>query len=378
MTSLDQIDREIDTQTAELSSLSAALVELDSHDGLEHVRRYPPTGVTAQRWDALRPAVYQMWEDLRRMSSILDAVRAVRAGDSGRTEVQVVELSRLLHQRPLAVTQDGISLASSAGGDLGGAVEFVGLADSARRIRTAFPAVIDFLCAVAEISSQVAKELAPLINQLDALGVAMPEQITDLLAVSASDPLSLTADDVRTRVDQIAEGIDRRSAEFAEDAAMQSDWPAALAVTAATLDNLQDAVNSAADARRRAESRVVTSPLPVPGDDVGALRNRLRSFVDPDPAGLRALRGLIAAALRKAHDNEVLAVGLLDRRAELKGRLSAYEAKAARLGIAEDREVLAAGSFAEGLLAHRPCDLRAATRAVTDYQEIVARKRGLT
>ena len=44
----DQMDREIRSRTAEVEAMSATLVELDSHPGLEHVRRYPPTGVTAR------------------------------------------------------------------------------------------------------------------------------------------------------------------------------------------------------------------------------------------------------------------------------------------------------------------------------------------
>ena len=46
----DEIDREIASRTKEVAAMSATLIELDNHPGLGHVRRYPPTGVTAQRW----------------------------------------------------------------------------------------------------------------------------------------------------------------------------------------------------------------------------------------------------------------------------------------------------------------------------------------
>ena len=59
--------------------MSATLIELDSHAGLEHVRRYPPTGVTAQRWAVIEKSLAQLWEDLGRMTSILDSARTVRA-----------------------------------------------------------------------------------------------------------------------------------------------------------------------------------------------------------------------------------------------------------------------------------------------------------
>lgn len=61
---------------------------------------------------------------------------------------------------------------------------------------------------------------------------------------------------------------------------------------------------------------------------------------------------------------------------ELKGRLTAYQAKAARLDLGEDRDLLACSRIASGLLHRQPCDLRAVTRAVADYQELLVEKQG--
>ena len=74
-------------------------------------------------------------------------------------------------------------------------------------------------------------------------------------------------------------------------------------------------------------------------------------------------------------EDEQLAQGLLDRRSELTGRLTAYQAKAARLGLGEDPDLLASSRIAAGLLSRRPCDLRAVTRAITDYQQMIVEKR---
>ena len=73
-------------------------------------------------------------------------------------------------------------------------------------------------------------------------------------------------------------------------------------------------------------------------------------------------------ALRTAADE---AVGLVERRSELRGRFDAYRAKAARLGVVERPDVLAAGDRVRDLLWTRPCDLAAATVAVVDYQRLV-------
>ncbi len=60
--------------------------------------------------------------------------------------------------------------------------------------------------------------------------------------------------------------------------------------------------------------------------------------------------------------------GLLARRAELRGRLEAYRAKAVARGLAEDARLAGLFAQAHDLLYTAPCDLRAATRAVHAYQ----------
>jgi hypothetical protein len=104
------------------------------------------------------------------------------------------------------------------------------------------------------------------------------------------------------------------------------------------------------------------------------LREALAALTAPDPAALRALRQRVDAALRIAGEDEQLAQGLLDRRRELSGRLTAYQAKAARLGMGEDSDLLACGRIAAGLLSRQPCDLRAVTRAISDFQQLIAQK----
>jgi hypothetical protein len=146
-----------------------------------------------------------------------------------------------------------------------------------------------------------------------------------------------------------------------------------MATTGAQIDILREALQQSAHARVHAERSVLTSPLPVPLNPEPDLRDRLRSLTEPDPSALRSLRDRVAAALQDARENEELARGQLDRRSELNGRL---KAKAARLGIGEDRDLLASSAIAAGLLARKPCDLRAVTRAVADYQRLIAQKRG--
>jgi len=70
-------------------------------------------------------------------------------------------------------------------------------------------------------------------------------------------------------------------------------------------------------------------------------------------------------------DAERTVVDVLGRREELRGLLGAYQAKAARLGAAEDPGLTERFDRARGLLWTAPCDLAAAADAVTGYQQAV-------
>lgn len=374
--STDAIDGEIAKRTTEVAAMSATLVELDNHPGLNHVRRYPPTGVTSQRWAAIEKSLTQLWEDLGRMTSILDAAQSVRARRSRPDDDDRKELTKLLCERSLEVSRERIPLAQRSITGAGESVEYVGLADTADRMHAAYPAVVEFLDAVDGINSLIAERLGPTQDLLDEAGVAAPKELAELLAVSATDPLSLTTQEVEKRIRAVADDVERRSAELAELAAIRTNWAEALATTAAKLAALRDASTRAAQVRANAQQKVMAGPLPVHADAEPGLRAELQAITTPDPAAMLSLQRRIEAALRVVEENEQLAKGLLDRRSELTGRLTVYQAKAARLGLGEDPDLLASGRIAAGLLSRRPCDLRAVTRAINDYQHMIVEKRG--
>lgn len=359
-----EIDRELSSRTTETAAMSATLVELDSHPGLAHVRLYPPTGRTATQWVVVQAALTQLWEDLAHVTSILESARAVRARGSKLDDDERSALTTLLRDRPLEVSRTPIPLAQRQIAGPGESVAYVGLADTTERMRAAYPAVVEFLDAVDRIDSLVAERLTPVQKRLEAAGAGAPKEIAELLAISATDPLSLTIQDIENRVGVIA-----------ELAVLHVNWDQSVAAAASRLDALRDAVTHAAQTRAHAMRSVLAGALPDRADPEPELRTELTSIDAPDPAALRALSGRIEAALSAVGEDAELAQGLLDRRTELKGRISAYEAKAARLGLGEDRDLLASSAIATGLLSRKPCDLRAATRAVADYQQMLLEKR---
>lgn len=72
--------------------------------------------------------------------------------------------------------------------------------------------------------------------------------------------------------------------------------------------------------------------------------------------------------LRRARESLTAVTAPLAVRAELRGRLDAYKAKVARLGMAEDPLLIERYDTARRMLWSAPCDLRAAEEAVLRYQ----------
>lgn len=359
-----EIDGELASRTEEVGAISTTMVELDSHPGLQHLRRYPPTGATARRWAAIEISLGQLWDDLGRLTSILESARAVRARGSKLDDDDRATLTRLLRERTLDMPHQRNPLAQNL---IESSTEGAGLADTVERMRTAYPVVAQFLGTVDEMNSLVTTGLAPVLRQLDAAGAASPAEVVDLLETAATDPLSLTVQEVGARI-----------ADIAALAALHQNWATELANTAVTLDGLHGAAQRAAQIRARAGQTVVAGPFPARADAEPQLRAALQAITAPDPAALQSVRRRIDAELHNLRRDEELAQGLLDRHLELRGRLRVYQAKAARLGLAEDPDLLSSGRIASGLLSRQPCDLAAVTRAIADYQQLIAEKREAT
>ncbi|MGA5462236.1 hypothetical protein [Mycobacterium sp. NPDC050041] len=328
----DEIDRELAARTDDVASMSATLVELDAHPGLAHLRRYSPSGLTAQRWAHAEETLRQSWDILAQAMSILDAASSARRR-SDPDDVEFAELRHKLRELPKTLVD----------------------------IRV----VTRLLDAVDEIDSLVAHGLAPIMTRLDEAGVGYPPEIVELLDIAATDPLSLTASDVTERLTVIAEWV-----------ALRENWAEALTDTAAAIDQVGAAFAEATGTRFRVEQRVLTAPLPTRPNPEPDLRRQLESLVETNPAALQEVQRRIDAALQQIRADEAVAQGLLDRRDELTGRLRGYQAKAARLGLVEDADLVSSMRIAAGLLSRRPCDLSAVTRAVADYQQAITEKRG--
>lgn len=381
--SIAEIDRELAERERETATAGATLVELDKHPGLVMLRRFPPSGVTAERWTVAEAGLHAMWEDYGRLGTILEQVQAARARRR-HDALDREELTRLLRGNPLEVSRNTIPMAQRSLLGPREEVSRIGIAELLDRMRVTFPRVVAVLDAVDAVNSRVMSDLAPLQTELDRVGTGVPElrglasDIAELSRLAVTDPLSLTPAELDSRIGDLSARMRDAAAVRAELTAMAADWPGAIAHLRTLVEALRKTRDRAEHARAEVERTILAAPLPRHTDDSTAFSAELTALEanPPAPDALWELRRRLTEALDAAGRNERLAQGLLDRRAELGGRLTGYRAKAARLGLGEDRDILASGRIAAGLLTRRPCDLAAVTRAITDYRQLIAQKTG--
>ncbi|MGW5229454.1 hypothetical protein ACWEP5_31555 [Nocardia niigatensis] len=381
--SVAEIDREIAERAREIETIAATLVELDKHPGLVLLRRFPPTGVTAQHWAPARAALELMWEDFGRLGTVLDRARAAR----GRRRLDALdreELTLLLRGQPVEVSRSAIPMSERSLSGPREQIELIGITEMLDRMRAAFPAVVRVLDAVEAVHSRVMNDIAPLQAELTRTGMSIPEldsltnDIDELAIEVATDPLALTPEMLDRRLGELSRRMREAVRVLTELRSISTDWDAAIERVRARVEALHKTYVRAERARSEVERIILAAPLPRHPDDSAVYSAELTALeANPSvPSVLWELRRRIDSALDTATRIEQLAQGLLDRREELKGRFSSYRAKAARLGVSEDQDVLASARIAAGLLSRRPCDLAAVTRAITDYRQLIAQKSG--
>jgi hypothetical protein len=155
-------------------------------------------------------------------------------------------------------------------------------------------------------------------------------------------------------------------------------WPQQVARARALLGEARAAICEYDALAARTETRITTPhevvrvSLPPDLDDLLA-----RMTADPDAsangrAELIAWYRTMETALNGARSGSDRCRSLLAERAELRGLLEAYVAKASQLALLEDAEVLAAFEHAHAALYVAPTDLEHARHRVEQYRRLLA------
>jgi hypothetical protein len=386
--SFDELDRTLVSLEAEAPRLATALVELDGHPGQRILRGNTTlTGVTGKRWERAAPRLDALWADYALYQDRLEEARRLRDSMSLLTWTQHAELYRLLNgspDDPAAGEGDQVPLSTLAERMNAALTE---LSELVAAVDASWSALIERLVPV-ETAWQEVSGLADGLGGVDGPVATAFEaargQVASLREQVFSDPLGLRAalNGGDTRLDALVTEVAALRERLADLTALRTDFDSRLGALVERLELLADAVAEGRRVRERVAARITSPALPEVTDPVPELRSRwakLSALAEASGDGrwqrradaLAVLEADTAAALAEVARTTGLLTGLLDRRAELRGRLGAYRAMAAGLGRAEDAGLTAQYREAHDLLWNAPCDLAAATRALARYQRAI-------
>jgi len=383
----------VESAVRERDTIQANLLELDASFGRRLLAGATLTGATKARWDAAAAELAALWETFGACSAAVDRAAQLLSGSRRPNTLQLLEISGLLTGPSVRLSRPA---AAPVRRDLtGGGGTMVTLTAAVREMRRSFAAAVAVTAdaeavwnAVAGPLQQAGTALATAREQTaglgdDDFGNAIAAAEADLAVLRETlnhDPLALYAGgrpDL-ARVDRLTERVAAVTQRAGQLAALRADSARRIAAVTVVVTAARQAWQDAMVARKRAAAKIAAGALPAPPDvsdlagqlaglDVLAAQGRWSRL----EAELDQLSRQATALASGCRDAERQAVGLLERRDELRGLLDAYRARAAKLGGAEDAGLDERYDRAHGLLWAAPCDLPAAADAVTGYQQAV-------
>jgi hypothetical protein len=387
------LDAELDAAQEAVARASSSLVDLESHPGYGLLRPGGFTGRSARRRDETLATVAELHRDLALYRRAVTAARDARGGRGRPSADELAAAHDALHGESVTLAEEVVPLQRR--GLLGAGSEVTRTSADAllARMTAAFDAATRVVADVAAVWEAVAAQLGPAGRALDALRAevaALPEAGVDvarwserleaLRAAVLTDPLAHTGTATPVAAAALAEvesGLADAREELREARALRAGLDERVAALTARVDALVT-VESATEAVAAEVARLVVAVpgLPTPRRRAPELRAAVRDAHgraragrwDEASAGFAAASQDLDAATAQAHADRAVLGGLLDRRAELRGRLGALRAKAGARGRSEDLALDALHTRARELLWSAPCDLAAATVAVRAYQ----------
>ncbi|GAA2791262.1 hypothetical protein GCM10010441_15610 [Kitasatospora paracochleata] len=416
--SRDEVDRVLTRRGEERDAVEAALLSLQDHPGRRLLDGAALTGRTQERWAVAEQGLALLWALFDRYAEALASARAVRARRGKPGSAELAELSELL--TGAAVTVSGGHLPEAVG-QLGAQVRLVErvtltelmdrmngwyavvleVVNAADAVWTALPARIDLLLAelgrvqMLALSVGVRPGGHPLGDDLTRLA----EELTALRTEVLADPLALwrparvpaqrgTASEASawaspsgavdtTGFDRAGRHLDDIRVELEGLLRLRDESHERLQQVADLLQRADATLAEARRARGEVLAKIASTEVPAVPGPASALRERIVLAVEYQQTGqwhrlgqlLDALEDAAAKELTRARHSLTEVAQPLAVRAELRGRLEAYKAMAARFGLAEDPVVVERFEKARWLLWSAPCDLRAAAEAVTRFQQ---------
>jgi hypothetical protein len=392
--SREGVDHALRTLREERDRISASLLDLDGHQGSRLLEGARLTGETWRRWEDAKAAMLALWTLFDAYQRVLDAAVELRERSPRPDAATLVELSALLSGRAVEMPGEEAPLRERT--LLGQRERRVTLVEAVELMSDAYEFVAGEIDAAdaawsalllpLEEVEECWRETARLAHSLD--GTRHPEldrvgrELTALGRVVRTDPLSLVRDGRAdtARLDRVRTALTALGDELAGVARMREDYAGHIARVTACIEEVEDTEQRARDAYATVLIKIHAPNVPAPARGLAVeLRDRLTALERLREAGrwvelagcFAGLERAAGEALERAQGELRLSTGLLDRRGELRGRLEAYRAKAARLGLAEDERLTGLYGEARDVLWTAPCDLRRATAVVAEYQRAI-------
>jgi hypothetical protein len=385
-----EVDRALQRTGEECDRIAQALLAMDDHPGHQLLRAATLTGRTQQRWAQVSTSMVGLWEQFEAYRGVVERARSVRARRARPGQAELDELTELLTGAVVELNQEQLPIDRRTLTGPALSTERVTLAELVTTMKAAYATVTAVLAEVDATSSMALCRIDPLESQLrSAIAVAelvgpthldaltgIRDRVAAIRSLAVSDPLAIDSDHPLRAADADLGAITRRLAELT---AVRASFGDRIGGIDAKLADLAAAHERARAVHAEVRGKVIMSGLPEIVDLTPPLRNRLSRLPALAQTGewgqaaieLDWLDRAVEGAHAEASSQLAAYTGLLDRRAELRGRLDAYQAKAARLGRAEDLDLTALHRQAHDLLFTAPCDLAAATVAVNRYQQAV-------
>ncbi|HEY0539562.1 MAG TPA: hypothetical protein VGD53_14385 [Actinoallomurus sp.] len=389
----DEIDRTLRRLKGERERITKVLLELEAHQGYQMLKGTPLTGATQRYWIDIDGRMATLWKLFDAHGKVLEEAEELRARHPKPGQVQLAELTRLLTGTSVELVSGEIPLEERT--LLGPTGEWLSLDGVVERMTPMYEQTAGMVATVDEVWSALltrlgeVEEAARAVEALHAsLGIREPDaeriagRLLGVREAVRADPLSLSSGgraDTR-RIEEIGRELAAQRGRLEDAVRIRDEHDERVRGIEATIALVEAAEHEAVEAQDHVLAKIASPALPELPVLAAPLRDRL--------AALGALRGdgrwlelatraaeleqAAATALERARQTTGLITGLLDRRDELRGRLDAYQAKAGRLGLAEETDLTDLHQRAHDLLWTSPCDLRRATVTLADYQRAIA------
>jgi len=362
---------------AERDAIQANLLELDGSFGKRLLEGTALTGQTKRRWDLTSATLATLWQVYEAYSAVIDQAEEAVRGHLGPRELAWI--TTLLTGSSIQLAAGPAPLAGRDLADSGR--ENLTVVEAVTRMRRSFSQITEVVSAAEQVWNEMT-------SRLDAVGGELG-RVTPLAASLADAALNGNLSAAQGKLSRLRETLNTDPLSLWLGGADPTTGPVDTSGADRLTERIAEVTKAAAAARaayedataawQRTAAKITAAALPAPPAGFTDLSARIADLDALLAAGrwtrlsseLDQLERDLAGLTTSLRDTERAVAGVLGRRDELRGLLGAYQAKAARLGAAEDPGLTERYDRARELLWTAPCDLAAAADAVTSYQHAV-------